>query len=192
MIKNWKTFINESNNIKITLSDEDIEIFSSEPVLKNLISQKKVFLLPPHLSYDDNDMDTVNVLKEYITMEKVDESKINEFFYFQVNSTGGTWDTIYDEYCKECLNTDGDYSMQFIDWLKSNYEVPESSNLNKKVDESKKGSKKETIASVEIKNIQEWSDFDNLDKKDISKLIGKGLINMGIPKNDFKIKVTEI
>ena len=31
------------------------------------------------------------------------------------------WDKIYNHYCRECLNSDGDYSMSFIDWLKINY-----------------------------------------------------------------------
>lgn len=31
------------------------------------------------------------------------------------------WDKIYNHYLRECLNSDGDYSMSFIDWLKINY-----------------------------------------------------------------------
>ena len=35
--------------------------------------------------------------------------------------TTTNWDKIYDDYCRECLNSDGDYSMRFIDWLKIKY-----------------------------------------------------------------------
>jgi hypothetical protein len=35
--------------------------------------------------------------------------------------TYSPWDKIYNYYTKECLNSDGDYSMSFIDWLKINY-----------------------------------------------------------------------
>jgi hypothetical protein len=35
--------------------------------------------------------------------------------------TYSPWDKIYNHYTRECLNSDGDFSMSFIDWLKINY-----------------------------------------------------------------------
>ena len=35
--------------------------------------------------------------------------------------TYSSWDKIYNYYTRECLNSDGDYSMRFIDWLNINY-----------------------------------------------------------------------
>lgn len=29
-------------------------------------------------------------------------------------------DKVYNDYCKDCLNSDGDFSMEFKDWLKNN------------------------------------------------------------------------
>ena len=35
-----------------------------------------------------------------------------------------TWKLIYHEYCMECLDADGDFSMEFITWLEQNYRPP--------------------------------------------------------------------
>ncbi len=39
----------------------------------------------------------------------------------ETNYWSNSWDEIYNEYCSECLDGDGDYSMTFIEWLKKSY-----------------------------------------------------------------------
>jgi hypothetical protein len=68
----------ESNKSKITLQEEEVEWFSSEPLLQNLILNRKVSLLPPNLLYDDSDTETVNILKEFFTINSDNEDNIEE------------------------------------------------------------------------------------------------------------------
>ena len=74
MIKRYNQFIKESKqvpgpgthgSVAINLSDEEVDMFASEPSLEKLISDNKVALLAPELWYMEDDMETINVLKNY-------------------------------------------------------------------------------------------------------------------------------
>jgi len=74
MIKRYNQFVNESKevpgpgthgSVRISLSDEEVDMFASEPSLEKLISNNKVALLAPELWYMEDDMETINVLKNY-------------------------------------------------------------------------------------------------------------------------------
>lgn len=88
MLKKYNDFLNESNipgpkldgSVSIDLKDDESELFSSEDELKSLISNQKVSLLSPKLWYNSNDVETINVLKNYFDMEnesvKTNEAKL--------------------------------------------------------------------------------------------------------------------
>lgn len=99
MIKRYNQFISESTqipgpgkqgSIKINLTDEEALMFNNEPSLEELISNNKVALLTPDLWYNDNDTDTINILKNYFDVSfnetpstdspwvAKNESKVNE------------------------------------------------------------------------------------------------------------------
>lgn len=74
MLKKYNQFIVEGkeipgpNNPKskmIVLSDSEVELFASEPVLETLISDNKVSLLAPELWYISTDTETINILSNF-------------------------------------------------------------------------------------------------------------------------------
>jgi len=82
MIKRYNQFVNESNqvpgpgtegSVRISLSDEESDIFASESSLGKLISDNKVSLLAPELWYMEEDTETINILKNYFDIETDDE-----------------------------------------------------------------------------------------------------------------------
>ena len=79
MIKKYNQFVNENNQVpgpntpgslKLDINETEVELFSNEPELGELIADQKVSLLPPHLWYMGNDSDTINVLKNYFDLEE--------------------------------------------------------------------------------------------------------------------------
>ena len=82
MVKKWNQFINESvmpgpgenDSVVVNISDEDIEMFSSEPALQKLISDQKVALLGNEVWYFGHDENTIKVLKQYIDNFTTNES----------------------------------------------------------------------------------------------------------------------
>ena len=86
MIKKYNQFVNENNQVpgpntpgslKLDINETEVELFSNEPELGELIADQKVSLLPPHLWYMENDLDTINVLKNYWGVD-VKEEEFNE------------------------------------------------------------------------------------------------------------------
>lgn len=82
MIKKYNQFLNENKqvpgpetpgSIKLDINETEAELFSNEAELGELIADQKVSLLPPHLWYMENDSDTINVLKNYFDLDKVEE-----------------------------------------------------------------------------------------------------------------------
>lgn len=70
MIKKFNQFINENielsnSSAKINIDDYEAEMFTSDPVLQKLISDKKVSLLTPELWFESEDTETINILKDY-------------------------------------------------------------------------------------------------------------------------------
>lgn len=66
MIKKYADFIKESNNKTIKLSEEEVSLFNQEPLLQNLISDKKVSLYDDRIEYDEKDIQTKEVLDQYL------------------------------------------------------------------------------------------------------------------------------
>lgn len=82
MIKRYNQFIKESKqvpgpgtqgSVRISLSDEEVDMFAGEPSLEKLISDNKVSLLAPELWYMEDDMETINVLKSYFDIDTDNE-----------------------------------------------------------------------------------------------------------------------
>ena len=79
MIKKYNQFVNENTQVpgpntpgslKLDINETEVELFSNEAELGELIADQKVSLLPPHLWYMGNDSDTINVLKNYFDLEE--------------------------------------------------------------------------------------------------------------------------
>ena len=92
MIKKYNQFLNEnkqvpgpetSGSVKLDINETESELFSNEAELGELIADQKVSLLPPSLWYMENDLDTINILKNYFDLD-VKEEEFNE----SVNSDG--------------------------------------------------------------------------------------------------------
>lgn len=79
MVKKWNDFIKESiddenvvpgpeetGSARLEISNEEEEMFSSEPALENLISNGKVSLFDNEIWYFPSDTETMSVLKEYL------------------------------------------------------------------------------------------------------------------------------
>lgn len=99
MIKRWNTFINESKgipgpdqlgSIRIVLDDDEMELFSEEAVLTNLISDEKVSLYDNELWFWEGDTKTIDILKGYFPdmddqagqqHEEENEAVVNEEFF---------------------------------------------------------------------------------------------------------------
>lgn len=70
MIKKYNQFIKES---KLQISEEDMNLFSTEPQLQKLISDQKVRLYNKEITFDGNDKQTKEILDQYIN-KKITES----------------------------------------------------------------------------------------------------------------------
>jgi len=66
MIKKYADFIKESHNKTIKLNDEEVGLFNQEPLLQKLISDKKVSLYDNEVKYDESDIQTKEVLDQYL------------------------------------------------------------------------------------------------------------------------------
>ena len=86
MIKKYNQFVNENKQVpgsktpgslKLDINETEAELFSNEAELGELIADQKVSLLPPHLWYMANDVDTIKVLKNYFDLD-VKEEEFNE------------------------------------------------------------------------------------------------------------------
>lgn len=66
MIKKYADFIKESHTKTIKLSEEEVGLFNQEPLLQKLISDKKVSLYDGEVKYDESDIQTKEVLDQYL------------------------------------------------------------------------------------------------------------------------------
>lgn len=79
MIKKYEDFINESHSKTIKLTPEEVSLFTSEPLLQKLIVDKKVSLFDNEVKYDESDIQTKEVLDQYLEIAgKVEESVNSE------------------------------------------------------------------------------------------------------------------
>lgn len=75
MIKRYNEFIKESHSKTVKLSPEDVSLFTSEPLLQKLVADKKVSLFDNEVKYDESDIQTKEVLDQYLEIAgKVEES----------------------------------------------------------------------------------------------------------------------
>lgn len=74
MIKKYEDFIKKSQNESVELSNssariyidsDEAEMFTTEPALQKLVSDRKVSLLPPELWFESEDKSTIDILKGY-------------------------------------------------------------------------------------------------------------------------------
>ncbi len=82
MIKKFADFINESNSKAIKLSKEEVNLFSQEPLLQKLISDKKVRLFDDKVEYDESDTQTKEVLDQYLELPGKVEEKLKNYKLF--------------------------------------------------------------------------------------------------------------
>ena len=76
MIKRYLDFINESQapgqsvagSKKISISEDEMRLFSTEPRLKKLIMDNKISLLDKEVWYNEEDLDTKVTLDTYLEM----------------------------------------------------------------------------------------------------------------------------
>jgi hypothetical protein len=111
MIKKYNQFVNENNQVpgpntpgslKLDINETEVELFSNEAELGELIADQKVSLLPPHLWYMGNDSDTINVLKNYFDLEEeFNESVDNKKELEELAKRIKDLQTEYDKKAKE-------------------------------------------------------------------------------------------
>jgi len=66
MIKKYADFIKESHTKTIKLSDEEVGLFNQEPLLQKLVSNNKISLYDGEVKYDESDIETKEVLDQYL------------------------------------------------------------------------------------------------------------------------------
>jgi len=82
MIKKYEDFIKESHSKTIKLTPEEVNLFTSEPVLQNLISDEKVSLSKDSIQYDESDIKTKEILDQYLEIAGKVEEKVGDFKSF--------------------------------------------------------------------------------------------------------------
>jgi hypothetical protein len=68
MIKKYADFIKESHSKTIKLTSEEVSLFTSEPLLQKLIADKKVSLFDNEVKFDESDIQTKEVLDQYLEL----------------------------------------------------------------------------------------------------------------------------
>ena len=68
MIKKYADFIKESHSKTFKLTPEEVSLFTSEPLLQKLIANKKVSLFDDEVKYDESDIQTKEVLDQYLEL----------------------------------------------------------------------------------------------------------------------------
>jgi len=82
MIKKYADFIKESHSKTVKLSSEDVSLFTSEPLLQKLVADKKVSLFDDEVNYDESDIQTKEVLDQYLELPGKVEEKVGDFKSF--------------------------------------------------------------------------------------------------------------
>ena len=74
MIKKYADFIKESHSKTVKLTPEEVSLFTSEPLLQKLIADKKVSLFDNKVKFDESDIQTKEVLDQYLELPgKIEE-----------------------------------------------------------------------------------------------------------------------
>jgi hypothetical protein len=82
MIKKYADFIKESHSKTIKLTSEEVSLFTSEPLLQKLIADKKVSLFDNEVKFDESDIQTKEVLDQYLEIAGKVEEKVGDFKSF--------------------------------------------------------------------------------------------------------------
>jgi hypothetical protein len=82
MIKKYADFIKESHSKTVKLNSEDVSLFTSEPLLQKLVADKKVSLFDDEVKYDESDIQTKEVLDQYLELPGKVEEKVGDFKSF--------------------------------------------------------------------------------------------------------------
>lgn len=82
MIKKYEDFIKESHSKTVKLSSVDVSLFTSEPLLQKLVADKKVSLFGDEVKYDESDIQTKEVLDQYLEIAGKVEEKVGDFKSF--------------------------------------------------------------------------------------------------------------
>jgi hypothetical protein len=82
MIKKYADFIKESHSKTVKLTPEEVSLFTSEPLLQKLIADKKVSLFDNEVKFDESDIQTKEVLDQYLEIAGKVEEKVGDFKSF--------------------------------------------------------------------------------------------------------------
>ena len=92
MIKKFNQFVKENvelsnSSARIYLDSDEVDYFTTDPVLQKLVADRKVSLLPPELWFEAEDKNTIDILKDYFPDaefntedEDEDEDDSDEFY----------------------------------------------------------------------------------------------------------------
>jgi hypothetical protein len=67
-VERFSTFIFESHNKRVSVSEDEMNLFSDEPALQELITKNKITLKNGEVLYDENDEETKDLLDQYLEM----------------------------------------------------------------------------------------------------------------------------
>ena len=67
-VERFSKYLNENHNKRITLSDDEMNLFSDQPALQELITKSKITLKNGEVFYDDSDVETRDLLDQYLEM----------------------------------------------------------------------------------------------------------------------------
>ncbi len=65
-VERFSTFISESHNKRVSVSEDEMNLFSSESALQKLITDNKITLKNGEVLFDENDMQTKEILDQYL------------------------------------------------------------------------------------------------------------------------------
>ncbi len=70
IINKFNQFLNENielsnSSARIYLDSDEVDYFRTDPVLQKLVTDRKVSLLPPELWFEEEDKNTIDILKRY-------------------------------------------------------------------------------------------------------------------------------
>ncbi len=82
MIKKFADFINESSSKTIKLSQEEVNLFNQEALLQKIISDKKVRLFDDKIEFDESDVQTKEVLDQYLELPGKVEERLKNYKLF--------------------------------------------------------------------------------------------------------------
>ena len=80
-VKKYSDFIKESHSKSVHISEDEMNLFSSESALQKLITDRKITLKNGEVLFDENDEETRNLLDQYLEIPgKVVESVNTESY----------------------------------------------------------------------------------------------------------------